>query len=303
MGRKKTAKRILVVCTACGKEKEVTENYFSKRKSGIFFCTRDCQINHGGWLKEASFTEEHCNHISESHKGKEPWNKGKTGVYSEETLKQMSDSNKGRKAWNEGISPSDEVREKIANSLKGNIPWNKGTKGAMVAWNKGISPSEETRQKQSASHKGKPAWNKGLKMSPEACANNSKAQKGKKMSEEFCKKNSESHKGEKSYLWQGGKSFEEYPIDWRNSLKNEIRERDNFTCQLCGKSQQENKEKLSIHHWDYDKKNLDPSNLISLCRSCHIRTNHNRKFWISIFSKFRELNLTNFDDFHQSYFI
>ena len=36
--------------------------------------------------------------------GKDPWNKGKTGIYSEET------------------------KQKISNTLKGNIPWNKGKK-------------------------------------------------------------------------------------------------------------------------------------------------------------------------------
>lgn len=36
--------------------------------------------------------------------GKDPWNKGKTGVYSEET------------------------KQKISNTLKGSIPWNKGKK-------------------------------------------------------------------------------------------------------------------------------------------------------------------------------
>lgn len=36
---------------------------------------------------------------------------------------------------------------------------------------------------------------------------------------------------------------------------------------------------------DYDKDNLDPNNLISLCNSCHAKTNKNRDYWINLFNK------------------
>jgi len=44
-------------------------------------------------------SETHRQKLSESHKGKEPWNKGKKGV-SEETRKKMSDAKKGKEPWN-----------------------------------------------------------------------------------------------------------------------------------------------------------------------------------------------------------
>jgi hypothetical protein len=37
--------------------------------------------------------------------------------------------------------------------------------------------------------------------------------------------------------------------------------------------------KLHVHRVDYNKKNCETSNLISLCNSCHMRTNFNRKEW------------------------
>jgi len=44
-----------------------------------------------------------------------------------------------------------------------------------------------------------------------------------------------------------------------------ILERDNFTCQLCGKTDAEQRltlnESLSVNHIDHDKKNNDDSNL------------------------------------------
>jgi len=79
--------------------------------------------------------------------------------------------------------------------------------------------------------------------------------------------------------WQGGKSFEIYPIGWNNELKQQIRQRDNYKCQLCGIDQEECYRKLDVHHIDYNKENLEESNLISLCMSCHRKTNYNREYW------------------------
>jgi len=52
--------------------------------------------------------------------------------------------------------------------------------------------------------------------------------------------------------------------------KYKVLERDNYTCQQCGNISQ-----LVVHHIDEsgqdEKPNNDMSNLITLCRSCHIR--------------------------------
>jgi len=66
-------------------------------------------------------------------------------------------------------------------------------------------------------------------------------------------------------------------------LRKSIRERDNYICQVCGKTQKQNKKALSVHHIDYDKKNCKEINLISLCRSCHVKTNGNREVWLLYF--------------------
>jgi len=75
----------------------------------------------------------------------------------------------------------------------------------------------------------------------------------------------------------GGKSFEPYTTDWTNTLRRSIRERDFYTCQVCKEPQGDTA--LSIHHIDYDKNNLSPDNLISLCGKCHGITNFNRDQW------------------------
>lgn len=47
-------------------------------------------------------------------KGRVPWNKGKTKVYSEESLEKMRLAKKEVKPWNVGLSPSVETRKKLS---------------------------------------------------------------------------------------------------------------------------------------------------------------------------------------------
>jgi len=88
--------------------------------------------------------------------------------------------------------------------------------------------------------------------------------------------------GKEHYNWQGGKSFEIYPVDWNKTLKRSIRERDHYVCQLCSEPQGD--EALSVHHIDKIKENCNPDNLISLCRKCHryVHTNYCyfKNYWI-----------------------
>lgn len=62
--------------------------------------------------------------MSESRKGKIPWNKGKTGVYSEESLKKMSESTKGNYVGEKnpmfGKKHSEETKKKISETKKKN---------------------------------------------------------------------------------------------------------------------------------------------------------------------------------------
>ncbi len=75
----------------------------------------------------------------------------------------------------------------------------------------------------------------------------------------------------------------EYPERWNKSLQEQIRDRDEHRCTVCGIS--ENCRKHHIHHIDYDKGNLDPMNLVTLCASCHAKANFNRVGWQTLFEK------------------
>lgn len=81
---------------------------------------------------------------------------------------------------------------------------------------------------------------------------------------------------ESNFNWRGGKSFEKYPVSFNNDVKNKIKERDGYKCQICGKIKGSD---LHIHHIDYIKENTYDENLITLCNSCHSKTNGNRKIW------------------------
>lgn len=93
--------------------------------------------------------------------------------------------------------------------------------------------------------------------------------------------------GEKAPNWQGGKSFEPYGVEFNNELKHNIRKRDNYICQKCGKHQAESERALDVHHIDYNKKNNKPKNLISLCKSCHSKTFFNREHWKQYFKEIK----------------
>ena len=111
---------------------------------------------------------------------------------------------------------------------------------------------------------------------------------GKRKTDETRKKLSEALSGERHPNWIKDRSFLEYTDDWTDILKEAIRQRDKYICQICGVCQDELEErfkKLDIHHIDYNKKSCNPENLITLCRRCHAKTNYNRNYWINYFKK------------------
>lgn len=98
----------------------------------------------------------------------------------------VSNSNKGKVPWNKGIPRSDDVKMAVSNANKGKTPWNKGKKRSeeekrkmkegwakkkndgFVPHNKGKNTgplTEEHRIKIGNSNKGKTPWNKGKRWS------------------------------------------------------------------------------------------------------------------------------------------
>ena len=151
---------------------------------------------------------------------------------------------------------SKETRNKLSAKSKGR-KFSKDFKDADSKRLKEIWKNKEYRKKQIKAHIGQKAWNKGKPYL----------------------------RGNKHWNWQGGKSFEPYGLEFNEDLKEVIRNRDGRKCFICEKSELENKEKSNVHHIDYNKKNNNPNNLISLCRKCHIKTNQKRDFWKRYFKE------------------
>lgn len=239
------------------------------------------------WNKGIACSEETKRRMRAALKGRVPWNKGKHGVQvptnlgkhlSEETKKKISNTLKGNIPWNKGLPPelqsnwgkhlSEETREKIRIANTGKPGWDKGGHRP-EEWKRKISEthkgknnpmygrevSAETRRKRSISMMGKPAWNKG-----------------KKLPEWIRRKISEAQKQENGSNWRGGITKENKLI--RASLdyklwKEAVFERDDWTCQICGKRGGD----LHAHHTlpfsKYPQFRFAIDKGITLCTKCH----------------------------------
>jgi len=221
------------------------------------------------WIKRLSeaLTGIHPNkeirkRISEAKKGK------KRAPFSDEWKRKISEANKGKRAWNKNLTKeTDERVRKMSETKKGQLPWNTNKH-----W------SGKIREKISKSHKGK-----GHPCSLETREKISKGNKGKKKpkTDEQRKKISERMKGrfagEKNPMFKDGSSetYRNHRAERRwLEIAKKIRKRDNYTCQHCGNPG------YDVHHiipWRLTH-NDNPSNLVTLCRSCHSLIENNTQF-------------------------
>lgn len=125
-------------------------------------------------------------------------------------------------------------------------------------------------------------WNKGKKNSQTAW---NKGMVGYRAG----KKHPWMAKGSKHYNWKGGISSNPYPKEFNSVLKLKIRERDDFACCLCGRTEREELEELGrvlcVNHIDFDKKNCSERNLNTLCCRCNVRINREREYWTQHFNQ------------------
>lgn len=164
-------------------------------------------------------------------------------------------------------------------------------KKGLVPWNKGKKMSAEFCRKNSESNMGRISPRKGVKLSEETkkriSVGISKTLIGNTRTKDkpwsLNRRNAQVARNGKPYrrkpisnckpLIKNGKEY--HPI-W-NEIRKVVYKRDGWICQECGQHCHSN---IACHHIDYDTQNSDMSNLITLCSSCHAKTNFKRVNWI-----------------------
>ncbi len=151
---------------------------------------------------------------------------------------------------------------------------------------KGRVISPEWRAKISASMMGKQNAKKGKPITERQRERQRAAMVGRKHTKEHNEKiRCNTPRAENSPHWQGGKSFGKYCPKFNNEFRNRVRAFFNYTCIECGEPQ--DGEKLGVHHILYNKKACCDDTMpmfAPLCRSCHAKTNFNRKMWENKFA-------------------
>lgn len=232
-------------------------------------------------LNNPAKREEVRKKISESMKGRPaPSGAFKKGRVLSEEIEQ-----KQKEAFLKAVK-SEEYRKKMGLLAEGRKHSEETKQKMRLARAKQVF-SEETRQKISEANTGKKASEEQRQKCSERMMGNTYS-KGIKHSEETKKKWSETRTGELNSNWKGGIAYLPYCFKFNKVLKEKIRERDNYQCQMPGclctqlDSLSLYGKVLTVHHVHYLKSDCEPD-LITLCTRCNFKANYNRDYYEVLF--------------------
>lgn len=236
--------------------------------------------------------------------GQIPWNKGRTGVYSEETIKRISETHKG-------MHHTEESKKKMSETRKGKMTGEKHpffgkhhseeTKRKLAEKSKGRIHSEEARKKNSEGHKkllqDPKIREKHLEIlcfirnDPEIQKRRgqriSESKIGHSVSEETRRKISATKLEIPIEEWKGFSHNIPYCDKFDFPFRDRVRAFFGYACVECGTIQ--TRKKLDVHHVHGKKDSCCSENVpryfVPLCKSCHMKTHFNRKYWISHFTE------------------
>lgn len=242
--------RIKVKCAVCGKAKSINMFEYKKNTTGNFYCSKKClksdfSINNSG-QNNHFFGKKHTQEAMKKISGENHWNYGNR-KHGDKVCSQCGKVFNNRSKYCCKDCSYTARRKRVVRPCV-----NCGKPVERLQWyeektlNAFCSYSCNGLYNSKSQPKGKDAYWYG-------------------------------QTGEGTPNWRGGLSFEPYAPDFNKKLKRQVRERDNFRCQVC--NNKENGERLHCHHIDYDKRNNAIYNLVSLCRSCHCKTNGNRTYY------------------------
>lgn len=159
-------------------------------------------------------------------------------------------------AWN--ISKGYAYWEEIGNLNEGDyimrkikIPWNKGTRKTKICKHCGVKFKIDKNIRKYCSQECYHSdvdhnYTEGMRWT---------------LSKEICDKK----RGKNNPAYIDGRNARGYGYGWIDNLRNNVKKRDNYTCQNCGVM-----DDLVVHHIDSDKHHNVMENLVTLCRSCHV---------------------------------
>jgi len=240
-----------ILCEQCGAT--MLRTPASIANSAHHFCSRQCS---GKWHRGAKHrlygkhpSQESRDKMSASTRGENHPNFGKH--LPAEQRRKIGDANRGKRRTEEMKRQTSEARRgKCVGEANHNFGkhLSEETRRKLSAANRGKHPSEETKRKISKALTG-------IVRSPETRRRMSEAQRGKPV-------------GPNSPRWKGGNAL--YGFLWPQQ-RDVARSRDNYTCQMCGKTRDELGQRPDVHHICPVRESCDNSleNLICLCPSCH----------------------------------
>lgn len=182
----------------------------------------------------------------------------------------------GVPSWNAGLTKGDHPSIAKMGFQPGHTAYNDWSK-----INARFNADPDFKQAWRDAKIGQEAWNKGLKLAqyPNGIA-----------------------KGAQHGNWKGGLRGFVDTAEWQR-VRRAIQRRDKWTCQHCGDRNYKGRGsriKLDVHHIIAVSENLalalEPSNLITLCRSCHFKThNYGSKACKGGSSKFKSFRVVRVD--------
>jgi hypothetical protein len=271
---------------------------------------KGCIPWHKGLTKETDSRVAAC---AEKRKGQDSWSKGltkETDPRVRSMAEKMVNIKMGNIPWNKGLTkethPSlaiiaakgkehtkekDPMVARRAEARKGKLPWNAGLTKEIHPGLMAISIRQTGRTaKDDIAVARRAETRRGrTKENNPSIARQSEKLTGRTMKDypylvNMAEKRRGKYTGENSPNWQGGISFEPYPVGFNGILREYIRDRDDYICQGCGVNEEYCWRKLDIHHINYDKMNINENNLVAVCRECNTRANVNREFWQRFFN-------------------
>lgn len=202
---------------------------------------------------------------------------------------------KGKLVGDKNPSKRPEVRAKISVARKGHEVTLE-TREKLAKANIGRKDSEETRMKKARASTGRTLSQEARKkISDRMKKNNPIYMPGvlEKISENKKQWHAD-HKGyedgPKNPAWNGGSSYYPYCPKFNEEFKTRVRAYFDYECVVCGKPEWKNKNHYHhhVHHVDYNKDACcdgQPVQFVTLCHSCHMKTNGSRSRWERIFLK------------------